>query len=115
MIMDKPTISEDPLYQLLRNENIREFNEQAALGDTSKLKSGDYRGRDLRNMIANGLDFSDAYFRNSNLKGIDFRNTNLQGASIIDSQISGCYFPDELSPAEILMSHEHGTRLRYKK
>jgi uncharacterized protein YjbI with pentapeptide repeats len=114
--MGKPTISEDPLYQLLRNEKISEFNDQIASGaDTSNLKSGDYRGRDLHNLNANGLDFSDAYFRNSNLKGIDFRNTNLEGASIIDADISGCYFPDELSPEEIRMSHEVGTRLRYKK
>lgn len=114
--MGKPTISDDPLYQLLRNENISEFNDQIAAGaDTSNLKSGDYRGRDLRNLNASGLDFSDAYFRNSNLKGIDFRNTNLEGASIIDADISGCYFPDSLSPEEIRMSHEVGTRLRLKK
>lgn len=114
--MGKPTISDDPLYQLLRNEKITDFNQQVASGaDTSNLKSGDYRGRDLRNLDAGGLDFTDAYFRNSNLKGIDFRNTCLQGASIIDADISGCYFPDELSPEEIRMSHEVGTRLRLKK
>ena len=113
--MGKPTISDNPLYQLLRQENIKEFNERRRQLDTSGLKSGDYRGRDLRNMNADGLDFSDAYFRNTNLKGIDFRNTNLEGASIINAQVSGCYFPSELTPDEIRLSLEIGTRLRYKK
>lgn len=112
--MSKPTISDDPLYQLLRNEQIREFNEQRHKLDTSRLKSGDYRGRDLRNMDAEGLDFSDSYFRNSDLRGIDFRNTNLQGASLIDAKVSGTYFPEALSAEEIRLSLDTGTRLRYR-
>ncbi len=78
--MNKPVIKQDPLYQLLRNEDIDAFNEQRDTLDTSELKSGDYRGRDLRKMNADGLDFSDAYFRNADLSGIDFRNTNIEGA-----------------------------------
>lgn len=111
--MSKPTISDDPLYLLLRNEQIREFNEQRETLEKSRLKSGDYRGRDLRNMNAAGLDFSDSYFRNSDLRGIDFRQTNLEGASLIDAKVSGTYFPDELSPEEIRLSLDTGTRLRY--
>jgi uncharacterized protein YjbI with pentapeptide repeats len=113
--MSKPTISDDPLYQLLRNEQIREFNEQRDKLDTSRLKSGDYRGRDLRNIDAEGLDFSDSYFRNSDLRGLDFRKTNLEGASLIDAKVSGTYFPEELGPEEIRLSLESGTRLRYRR
>lgn len=113
--MSKPTISDDPLYQLLRSEQIREFNEQRDTLDTSKLKSGDYRGRDLRNMNAEGLDFSDAYFRNTDLRGIDFRESNLAGASLIDAKVSGTYFPDTLSAEEIRLSLDTGTRLRYSR
>ena len=113
--MSKPTISDDPLYQLLRNEQIREFNEQRDQLDTSRLRSGDYRGRDLRNMNAIGLDFRDSYFRNSDLRGIDFRATNLEGASLIDAKVSGTYFPDELSAEEIRLSLDTGTRLRYRR
>jgi hypothetical protein len=58
--MDKPKIKQDPLYQLLRQEDIKAFNEQRDTLDTSELKNGDYRGRDLRNMNARGLDFSNA-------------------------------------------------------
>ncbi len=113
--MTKPVIKSDPLYQMLRNEDVKAFNEARDTLDTSELKSGDYRGRDLRNMNADGLDFSDAYFRNSDLSGIDFRNTNLEGASILDAKLSGTYFPEALSPEEIRLSLDTGTRLRYRK
>jgi uncharacterized protein YjbI with pentapeptide repeats len=113
--MGKPAISDDPLYQLLRNENIKEFNEQRNTLDNSNLRSGDYRGRDLRNMEAAGLDFADSYFRNTDLRGIDFRQTNLEGASLIDAKVSGTYFPEELSAQEIRLSIDTGTRLRYRR
>ncbi len=112
--MGKPVISDDPLYQLLRNENVKEFNEQRDKMDASNLKSGDYRGRDLRNMEADGLDFSDSYFRNTDLRGIDFRNCNLEGASLIAAKVSGTYFPEEFSAEEIRLSLDTGTRLRYR-
>ncbi len=113
--MDKPYIKQDPLYQLLRNEDIKGFNEQRDQTDSSELRSGDYRGRDLRNMNAKGLDFSNSYFRNCDLSGIDFRDTNLDGASILDAKLSGTYFPLELGAAEIRLSLETGTRLRYRQ
>ncbi|MCX2983335.1 hypothetical protein EYC98_20945 [Halieaceae bacterium IMCC14734] len=112
--MGKPTISDDPLYQLLRNEDIKEFNEQRNTMNADNLRSGDYRGRDLRNMEAQGLDFRDSYFRNTDLRGIDFRQSNLEGASLIDAKVSGTYFPEALSAEEIRLSLETGTRLRYK-
>ena len=111
--MDKPVIKKDPLYQLLRTEDIKRFNEQRDQLDTSELKNGDYRGRDLRNMEAQGLDFSNSYFRNADISGIDFRNTNLEGASLLDAKLSGTYFPVALSAQEIRLSLDTGTRLRY--
>ena len=113
--MDKPEIKSDPLYQLLRQEDVEAFNAQRDTLDTSQLRNGDYRGRDLRKMNASGLDFSNAYFRNADLSGIDFRETNLEGASLLDAKLSGVYFPDELSPEEIRLSLDTGTRLRYHK
>jgi uncharacterized protein YjbI with pentapeptide repeats len=99
----------------LRSEDIKGFNEQRDKLDASRLKSGDYRGRDLRNMNAAELDFSDSYFRNTDLRGIDFRQTNLEGASLIDAKVSGTYFPEALSAEEIRLSLDTGTRLRYRK
>jgi uncharacterized protein YjbI with pentapeptide repeats len=113
--MNKPVIKQDPLYQLLRNEDIKEFNDQRDKLDSGELKSGDYRGRDLRNMNADGLDFSNSYFRNADLSGIDFRNTNLEGASLLDAKLSGTYLPSALSAEEIRLSLDTGMRLRYRK
>lgn len=113
--MKWPEISSDPLYQLLHNEDIDQFNAQRRVLDTSNLKAKNYRGLDLREMDASGLNFSDAYFRGADLRGIDFRQTNLEGASMAEAKISGCYFPKELTADEIRLSVEHGTRLRYQR
>jgi len=109
----KPAIKPDPLYQMLRHEDVDAFNASRDSMDTSHLKSGDYCGRDLRKLNARGLDFSNAYFRNADLSGIDFRETNLEGASLMDAKVSGVYFPEALSSEEIRLSLDYGTRLRY--
>jgi uncharacterized protein YjbI with pentapeptide repeats len=93
----KPVIKADPLYQMLRQEDVDSFNAS------------------LRRMNARGLDFSNAYFRNCDLSGIDFRETNLEGASLMDAKVSGVYFPEALSANEIRLSLDHGTRLRYHR
>jgi len=50
----------------------------------------------------------------TDLRGIDFRKSLLDGASINGAKISGTYFPVSLSAQEILLSFEHGTRLRIR-
>ena len=37
----------------------------------------------------------------------------MEGASISSANISGTYFPKELSPQEIMLSLRTGARLRY--
>lgn len=112
--MTAPQIHNDPLYQLLHEENIAEFNRRRNEAKTALLRGGNYRGLDLRGLNADGLDFGDGYFHGADLRGIDFRNTNLEGASMIDAKISGCYFPLQLSAEEIRLSVSMGTRLRYR-
>ena len=109
----KPVIKTDPLYQMLRQEDVDNFNASRDSLDTAELTGVDYRVRDRRRMNARGLVFSIAYFRNCDLSGIDFRETNLKGASLMDAKVSGVYFPEALSADEIRLSLEHGTRLRY--
>lgn len=113
--MAAPKIHDDPIYQLLYNEQIDEFNRRHEEAKSATLRGGVYRNLDLRNINADGLDFGDAYFRGADLRGIDFRNTNLEGASMIEAKISGCYFPKELSAEEIRLSVMAGIRLRYCK
>ena len=111
--MNKSTVSQDPAYQLLLGERIDGFNLKKKNLDLNKLARQRYQGLGLRNLDADGLDLSDSHFRNTDLRGIDFRQTNLEGCSFAGAKISGCYFPKNLSPAEITMSVENGTRVRY--
>jgi uncharacterized protein YjbI with pentapeptide repeats len=111
----KPLNYADPLYQLLRDGNVKEFNSRKAAGERCDLTHCDLRNLDLRGLDAGGLDLSNTYFRNANLRGIDFSTARLEGTSLNAAKISGVSFPADLAPDEIALSVEHGTRMRYKK
>lgn len=114
--MTAPMIKQDePLYLLLRDSQVAEFNRRKAEGETCDLKACDFRGLDLRGWDTVSLDLSDGYFRQADLRGVDFSNARLLGASLHGTKISGAYFPAELSADEITLSFEHGTRMRYGK
>ena len=110
---EQPMLSEDPMYQLLREENVHEFNLQRAKGVQCDLRGVDLRGLNLRNLNVDGLDLTDAYLHGADLRGIDFRNSKLEGVSFMAANISGCYFPKELRAEEVLASVSHGIRVRY--
>lgn len=112
---EKPQIPIDnDMYQLLRSHEISEFNEKLRAGHQCVLTNCDFRNLDLRGINAENLDLTGSYFRNADLRGIDFRNTKLEGITLANAKISGCYFPKNISPAEIQLSVEHGTRIRIK-
>lgn len=113
--MAKPVVHKNPLYELLRTEQVAEFNRRKAAGAATDglLRGGDFRGLDLRELDADGLDLRDAYFRGADLRGVDFSQCNLEGASFCQAHISGCFFPQQLSPDEIRLSFDLGTRVRY--
>ena len=108
----RPNISTDPMYQLLREGKVQDFNKRKALGETMDLTNCDFRNLDLRGLDAQGLDLRGSYFRQADLRGIDFTKAQLEGASLNGAQVSGTYFPKIFSPTEILLSLQHGTRLR---
>ncbi|MCP4643398.1 MAG: pentapeptide repeat-containing protein [bacterium] len=101
------------MYHLLRDDKIAEFNQRRAGGESFDLRGTDLRGLDLRTIDPQGLDLSGTYLRHADLRGLDLRETNLEGASLLEALVSGAYFPPELSPDEISLSLNHGTRLRY--
>lgn len=115
--MTKPVVHHNALYDLLRAEQVDEFNKRKAAGEVAEglLCGGDFRGLDLRNLDADGLDLSDAYFRGADLRGIDFRKAKLEGASFCQAHLSGCYFPKELSADELRLSFDLGIRVRYSE
>lgn len=112
--MSQPRQLDSPLYRLLHDEDIAGFNAGKPREGAVDLSGGDFRGLDLRALDAHGIDFSDAYFRGADLRGLDLRQTRLEGASLAHAQISGTYFPTQLSADELLMSVNFGTRLRYR-
>jgi uncharacterized protein YjbI with pentapeptide repeats len=109
----RPLTYADPMYQLLRDGDVAEFNRRKAAGQTCDLTHCDLRSLDLRGIDAGGLDFSHCYFRNANLRGVDFTKSCLEGASLNAAKIAGAYFPAELSAQEIALSVKHGARMRY--
>ncbi|VAW59911.1 Pentapeptide repeat family protein [hydrothermal vent metagenome] len=113
MATTTPQIKDHELYRLLRSGKIDDFNQRKASGESCDLTGADFRSVDLTGLDADGLDLSNCYFRMCNLRGVDFSTTRLQGASIHGARISGTYFPLALPAAEITLSLEHGTRMRY--
>lgn len=111
----KSLTHEDPLFQLLRDGNVKEFNRRKGDQPTIAMTDCDFRHLDLRGLDASGVDFSNSYFRGADLRGIDFSKSYLNGASFNSARISGVLFPAELAPEEIELSVNHGTRLRYPK
>ncbi|WP_026179796.1 pentapeptide repeat-containing protein [Hahella ganghwensis] len=112
--MEKVKIIDHPMYQLLRDEKIEEFNTRKGQGEAApSFELCDFRGLDLRGLDAHGLDLRGAYFRGADLRGINFEDTLMEGASIAATKISGCLFPKALPADEIIMSLTHGTRMRY--
>ncbi|PWB31217.1 hypothetical protein DCO48_18045 [Pseudomonas sp. SDI] len=112
--MNQPRQLDSALYALVHNEKIAAFNREKPQDAAIDFKDGDFRGLDLRDLDTKGIDFSGAYFRAADLRGLDLRENSLEGASLAHAQISGTYFPVELSADEILMSVKFGTRLRYR-
>lgn len=114
--MGKGTLREsaDPLFLLLRESRIDEFNRRRQDGARFDFTSCNFRGMDLRGADVHGIDFSDCYFRQSDLRGLDLRSCRLEGASLHGAHISGTYFPVELAADEIDLSVRVGTRLRYR-
>ncbi|MGC5702000.1 pentapeptide repeat-containing protein [Pseudomonas sp. NFXW11] len=111
--MSHPKLLDTPLYALLHKDDIAGFNSERPKDKPIDMRGGDFRGLDLRELNAHGIDFTDAYFRSADLRGLDLRNSSMEGASLAHAQISGAYFPVELTADEILMSVNFGTRLRY--
>ncbi len=97
--MPAPETKDNPLYRLLKDGLIEQFNQRRAAGESADLSGADLHHTDLRELDAVGLDL---------------RETNLEGASIKGARISGSYFPSALRADEITLSLLHGTRMRYR-
>ena len=111
--MSRPQLLDSALYALLHKDDIAGFNQERPQGPID-MRGGDFRGLDLRQLNAQDVDFTDSYVRSADLRGLDLRTACIEGASLAHAQISGAYFPVEVTADEILMSVNFGTRLRYR-
>lgn len=100
----KPKISNDPMYQLLREEKITKFNARFGGGEKRDLSNCDFQNVDLRGLQITKMDLGGSYFRQADLRGIDLSELNLAGASIHGAKISGALLPKALCAQEILLS-----------
>jgi uncharacterized protein YjbI with pentapeptide repeats len=99
--------------ELIQDERILEFNNFVeSKGGVVDLSGAHLRAYDLRKCNLRKADLSGAYMRSSDLRSVDLSEANLDGASIKDAKVSGCLFPRTVPAPEIMMSLEHGTRLR---
>ena len=94
----KPLTYEDPLYQLLREGNVKELNQRKAQGEKCELTSCDFRHLDLRGLAAAGIDFTGCYFRAADLRGVDFSKTCPAVASLNGAKLSRAVAPKGKNP-----------------
>jgi uncharacterized protein YjbI with pentapeptide repeats len=113
MADERPKRVKSELYQLILQGDVDGFNAQRERDEPCDMRGLDFRGQDLRKMDVRGIDFSGSYFRQADLRGLNLSECRLEGASIHGAKVSGVEFPRELSPAEIRMSLDFGTRMRY--
>ena len=107
-----PKVLDDEMYRLLRDDQIEEFNRRRDQGVTFDFRGADFRKVNLQGADVHDIDFTNCYFWQANLRGVDMSTCRLEGNSIRDDRISGTYFPSDLSLDEILISWKHGTRMR---
>jgi uncharacterized protein YjbI with pentapeptide repeats len=96
---------------LLREAKVEEFNRQAA-GQPPVLANADLRMLDLREADLHNADLHGAYLRDTDLRGLDLSAANLDRASLHAANVSGVLFPGDLTPEEIRLSLDFGTRMR---
>jgi len=101
-------------HEMLRDGQIEEVNASLANGTTPMFSGVNFRGLNLAGLNTQGCDFSNSCFRLADLRGLDLASCNLKGASLRGAKVSGTLFPANIPAQEIMMSIEHGTRLRYE-
>ena len=106
-------IKHDPVNDLLREGKIDEVNNIIAAGGKPSFSNTDFRSMSLIGLNATGLDFSNTHFLLSDLTDLDLSTCELKGANLKGAKVCGTLFPPEIPAMQIIMSIEHGTRLRY--
>lgn len=106
-------MADQKALEYLQEEKFLDFNNlvESTPGPID-LTGAHLRAFDLRKANLKTANMAGAYLRATDLRGLDLSEANLIGVSLKDTKISGVLFPASIPAAEIMMSIEHGTRLR---
>jgi uncharacterized protein YjbI with pentapeptide repeats len=111
--MGQPRFLDDPAFKSLRLSDFDEFNRLIAGQKLVDFSDADLRGVDFRGVAdTEKLMVRGSYLRDADLRGLDLRTWDMEGCSLYHAKISGAYFPINLTPQEISMSVQLGTRMR---
>ena len=108
----KTDIKRQPRSKLFFEENRDKFNELMAQGKIPHLRNQNLADMDLRGFDLRTTDLSGSYLRGANLSGQDLSYARLVGVSLRNAKVSGCLFPKGISPEELRLSLDFGTRIR---
>jgi uncharacterized protein YjbI with pentapeptide repeats len=112
-VMAKPRFPDNEIFQALRAGNSEAFSRLVmGHGRPVDFSNADFRGTDFRGVELTNVIIAGAYLKDADLRGVDLRHVDLEGCSLHKANVGGTYFPENVSPAEICMSLEYGTRLR---
>lgn len=107
-----PKFLNHPAYRCLRVGDVAGFHRYGNEEETVDLAGADLRGVDLRKADLRKVILRGAYLKDADLRGQDLREHDLDGCSLRNAKIGGVFFPDNIRAEEIIMSVQHGTRIR---
>lgn len=77
--MNQPRQLDSALYALIRDENIAAFNREKPEGTSIDFRDGISVAWTCAAGCTSGIDFSGAYFRCADLRGLDLRDIRWRG------------------------------------
>ncbi len=110
--MAKPLMLKDDGFRSLRCGDLDEFHQHIASSEYVDYSNTNLRGTDMRKADLSRVNLAGAYLRDADMRGLDLRQHDLEGCMLLNARISGVYFPDNIDPQEIALSHKLGTRMR---
>jgi uncharacterized protein YjbI with pentapeptide repeats len=113
--MTSPRFLDDEAFKCLRAGDLDGYRRAVEGRKIVNFCGADLRATDFRKIDMSKVVLRDAYLRDTDFRGCDLRQTDMEGASLHNAHIAGTYFPENISPNEIQLSIQYGTRLRVEK
>ncbi|MGE0199594.1 MAG: pentapeptide repeat-containing protein [Candidatus Melainabacteria bacterium] len=106
-------MADQQALELIQEDNHLAFNQlMERTGGEVDLSGAHLRAYDLRKYNLKRANLTGAYMRHADLRALDLSEANLEGASIREAKVSGTLMPRNIAAIELMLSLQHGTRLR---